>query len=207
MSFRALTLGVALAVCGAAAALAAPADKSPALGRTEAFIAAFKQVKPGVPAEQQPKAFSQLDTFLDFETLTSEALKPRADKFSPAQRSEYQQKFRELIRLIAYPDSGDFFRRAQLKFGASKAQGDVTLVPFTASIPKEDLETEVTLHWASRPDGLRLVDVSFDGASLVRDYQNQFTKIIDKDGPQGLIRKLDERRAQLAKANAEKKAP
>ena len=45
--------------------------------------------------------------------------------------------------------------------------------------------------------GLKLADLSFDGDSLVRDYQNQFSRIVTKDGAEGLLKKLDQRRATL----------
>jgi phospholipid transport system substrate-binding protein len=186
----------------------AVAAQDPALMRTEQMIAAFKKVKPGATAQSNAAAFSELDSLIDYETITSRAIEPRAAKFAPAQKAEYQKKFRELIRLIAYPDSGDFFRRAKLTFKPVNTQGPETRVSFVAKLPEEDLATEVTLHWNKGGNGnLRMVDVSFDGDSLVRDYQNQFSRIIDRDGVNGLMKKLDERRAELDKPSAAAKAP
>jgi ABC-type transporter MlaC component len=203
MSPRQAALALILAL--PSLALAAP---DPALVRTEQMIAAFKKVKPGVPAQANAAAFTELDSLIDYDTITSRTVEPRAAKFTAAQKAEFQKKFRELIRLIAYPDSGDFFRKAKLTFRSVKNEGPQTQVPFLAKLPEEDLETEVTLHWSKGAEGsLRIVDVSFDGDSLVRDYQNQISKIVDRDGVGGLFKKLDERRAELDRNPAAVRAP
>ncbi|MHB8879401.1 MAG: ABC transporter substrate-binding protein [Myxococcaceae bacterium] len=198
MSLRTLIAAFALLLPALAFAQGAPAQK-----RTEAFIAGLLKVKPDdgklskADKDFNQKVFTELDGFFDFEQLTTKPITPRADKFSAAEKAEFTKKFRELIRLIAYPDSGAFFRKAKYTVGAAKVQGEVTVVPIDAKVVKDDLETKVDLHWKAGPDGLRIVDVSFDGDSLVKDYQNQFVRIVDKDGAKGLIEKIDKRRAEL----------
>jgi ABC-type transporter MlaC component len=194
MFLRTVTVALALLV-----PFAASAAKDPAQTRTEQLVAAFKAVKPGAGEAANAKAYKSLDTLIDYDTITAKAIEPRAAKFSPA---------RELIRMQAYPDSGDFFRRAKITYKPVTAEGGTTNVPFRAYVAAEDLETNVTLHWGKAADGsLKMVDVSFDGDSLVRDYQNQFAKVVDKDGVAGLFKKLDERRVALQKGTAATAAP
>jgi phospholipid transport system substrate-binding protein len=198
MFLRSVTVALALLV-----PFAASAAKDPAQTKTEQMIAAFKAVKPGAGEAVNAKAYKSLDTLIDYDTITAKAIEPRVAKFSPAQKAQFQKQFRELIRMQAYPDSGDFFRRAKLTYKPVTAEGGTSNVPFRAYVAAEDLETNVTLHWGKAPDGsLKMVDVSFDGDSLVRDYQNQFAKVLDKDGVAGLFKKLDERRAALQKGAA-----
>jgi phospholipid transport system substrate-binding protein len=192
-------LGVGLPATSQAAA--------PAVERTEAFIATFKKVKsPDKPTAADRKAneqvFTELDRFMDFESLTQKPIEPRAGKFTPKQKSEFAAKFRELVRAIAYPDSGSFFRDAQLKIGAASEKDGATVVPIDARLAKEDLRTKLELYWAKKDGGLRLVDVAFDGDSLIQDYQNQFARIIDKEGVAGLLKKLDEKKAELDRGGA-----
>lgn len=183
------------------AAGAAPA--APAVARTEALIAAFQGVKPddgklsAADRAANEKAFATLDGFLDFDSLTTEPIRPHGARFTPAQKKEFAAKFRELIRLVAYPDSGEFFREAKRKLGAAREADGVQLVDVNLSLPAEDLEIDVTFHWKPVGGALRLVDVSFDGDSLVRDYQNQFGRIVEKDGAAGLLKKADEKLAEL----------
>jgi len=173
--------------------------------RAEAFINLLLKVKqsdagPLSKADQEAnqKVFAELDGFFDWDFLMSEPVKPRADKFSAAEKDEFTKKFREVLRLVAYPDSGSFFRKAKYKLTDPKEDGaDKVTVGIDAK--KDDLETHVDIHFKKQADGLRLYDVSFDGDSLVKDYQNQMVRIIDRGGAKELIRKIDKRKADLEK--------
>jgi ABC-type transporter MlaC component len=173
-----------------------------AVERTESLIATFKKVKSGdklsaADRKANEQLFGEIDRFMDFESLTSKPIEPRASKFSPKQRGEFADKFRELIRAIAYPDSGGFFREAKLKLGAPAEKAGATVVPIDASVPKQDLKTKLEFSWVRRDGTLKIADLSFDGDSLVKDYQNQFARIIDKEGVAGLLKKMDEKKAEL----------
>lgn len=192
------------------AALTLPADglaaaSAPGKERTQSLIAAFKKVKPDegklTAAEKaaNAKQFAELDGYLDFETLVSKPIAPRASKLSPAQLAEYKAKFRELIRLIAYPNSGEFFRDAKWTIKPERTQGELLTVPVDVRVPAEDLETVVEFQWAKVDGVLKIQDVLFEGDSLVKDYQNQISKVIDKDGVPGLFKALDDRLAELTK--------
>ena len=146
--------------------------------------------------------FAEIDKFMDFEALTTRPIEPRADKFSAKQKAEFSSKFRDLIRAIAYPDSGSFFRDAKMKFGAAAEKGEATVVPIDASVPKDDLKTKLEFFWAQKGGALKIADVAFDGDSLIKDYQNQFARIIDKEGVAGLLKKLDEKKAELDRGAA-----
>ena len=200
-----------LAVAVAAAMLGgqARAASSPAAERTESFIAAFKKVKSGDKASAADKkanqaAFTALDKFMDWDTLTTRPIEPRAAKFSAAQKKEFATKFKDVVRRMAYPDSGDFFREAKLKIGEATEKGEATVVPIDAHVVKDDLRTKIELYWSKKDGALKLVDVAFDGDSLIKDYQNQFARIIDKEGVSGAIKKVDEKRAELDKGVRDK---
>lgn len=199
-----------LLAAAAVAALALPtparaAAPAPGKERTESLIAAFKKVKPDdgklTAAEKAANArhFAELDGYLDFETLVSKPIAPRAAKLTPAQLADYKAKFRELIRLIAYPNSGEFFRDAKWKIGPEKVQGELLTVPVDVRVPAEDLETVVEFQWAKVDGTLQIQDVLFEGDSLVKDYQNQVSRVVDKQGAAGLIKALDDRLAELNK--------
>lgn len=173
--------------------------------RTESFIALLLKVKqsdagPLSKADQEAnqKVFTELDGYFDWDYLMTEPIKPRADKFTAAEKTEFTQKFREVLRLVAYPDSGSFFRKAKYQLNPPKV-GEGELVAVGIDAKKDDLETHVDLHFKRMGDTLKLYDVSFDGDSLVKDYQNQMVRILDKGGPKELIGKIDRRKAELEK--------
>lgn len=188
----------ALLIPAAALAAQQPAEAARQL------VAAFEKVKTGAPATQNAAAYAELDRMIDFETISSRVIEPRAEKLSAAQKSEFHANFRELIRLIAYPDTGEFFRRAKLAWKPSKSAGAQTIVALDVRVPAEDLETEIALHYEARGKDVKLVDVSFDGDSLVRDYQSQIARIIDKDGARGLLQKLQDRRRAVESGSGSK---
>ncbi len=184
----------------APAAHAADADP---LARTRALIALFEKVQ--TPAdgaaptaamrEANAATYAALDGFFDREALTTTPIAPHRAKFSDAQAARFGELFWALLRLVAYPDSGAFLREAETQLAKA---GDAS-TRLKARLPKDDLETEVVFHWKPGPDGLRVVDVDFDGASLMKDYQNQFGRLIAKHGVDGLIAKLEARRADEEK--------
>ena len=138
------------------------------------------------------KVFSELDSYFHYETFTKGCLGPHASKFSAEQRSKFDNMFKELIQRIAYPDSGAFLATSQNKLNPAKKKGGKATVLLNVEVPEDDLELETTFHWQNL-GGWKLVDVAFDGASLVKDYQNQFGRIIAKDGVDGLLKKVEKR--------------
>ena len=200
------TLPTVVSAAGPEAAAAAPAARA----RTDALIAAFKKVaRPAeggaLSAEQRKtneQAFAELDTYFNQDRLVGDTIAPFKDQFSPAQLERFKTSFWKTLRLITYTDSGAFFQKAKLTFQPPQVKGDgeaaTALVSMTAYIAEDDAETDVALHWAGTPKGLQLVDTSFDGASLVKDYQNQFGRIIKKEGVEALIEKLEQRYAKVS---------
>jgi ABC-type transporter MlaC component len=172
--------------------------------RTEELVKAFKAVKPlpedGTPLSAAEKkanaaAFKKLDSFFDYDHLTTAPVAPHKAKFSGGQLKTFTDEFRQLIRLVAYPNSGDFLGRAKytLKVGKKREGKKQVDVDMHATLEEEDLQTTVTFHWKESASGMRIIDVSFDGASLIKDYTNQFSRIISKDGITGLLSKVHKR--------------
>ncbi len=174
--------------------------------RTKALVAAFMEVKTPpegktlTPEERKANAaaFEKLDGFFDWDTLAGAPFTPHEAKLGKDRVARLRRGFREVVRLVAYPDSGDFFKKAQWKITGVQGN-DVTL---WISMPEEDIETTVTFHFEPVGGELRIVDVDFDGASLIRDYTNQFGRIIAKHGPDDLVSRLEKRLAAERKARA-----
>lgn len=194
------------AVLLATFAVPALAAAAPGKDRTETLIAAFKKVKKDdgklteVDKSANAKLFAELDGYLDFDTLTSKPIAPRAARLTPAETTAFKAKFKNLIRLIAYPNAGTFFRKAAFALQPEKSKGDGIQVPLKVRLPEEDMETVVEFVWAKTGGVLKIQDVLFDGDSLVKDYQNQLSKLIDKSGVPGLMKALDDRLAELGKS-------
>jgi ABC-type transporter MlaC component len=188
-------------------ASAAQAEQSPR-EYTETLLGNFKKLKPekgSTPAEkaENKKIIDQLDASFDFEGITTKLMAPRVDKFTAAQKAEFRTKFHELVRAGAFVDSGSFFKKAKLEFLPVKASTDgATTVPVHVTVPGEDTDMTVALQWKKDGANLKVVDVLIDGDSLVKDYQNQVARIVDKKGVAGVLQALDERKASADRAKA-----
>ena len=171
---------------------------------TDRLIDAFKRVKDddgklsAADKAQNARAYAELDDMLAREHFTAIAIAPRQDKFSADELKTFKAEFWDVVQRVAYPGSGAFFREGEVKIGAPTNKGDVWTIELNAYVPSEDLETVVGLQWQGG-EVMRIVDVLFDGDSLVRDYQNQFARIVDKDGAKGLLKLLADKRAELSK--------
>lgn len=184
-----------------------PAPPTP-MQRTEGLIIAFKAVKTApegkalaaADVKANAEAFKVLDGYLLEESITSAPLKPHLKAFSAAQLTQFKTLFWKTLRLIAYPDSGVFFKTAKyaLKVGP-KVDGAAT-VTMHAELEEEDIELDVIFFWTADSNTLRLSDISFDGARLSVDYQNQFGRIIKKSGAKGLIDAIQKKYTEASAA-------
>jgi ABC-type transporter MlaC component len=175
------------------------------VAQTSALVTAFKAVKTRPKGSTEPlsevdrrangAAFLALDAFFDYERIAGDAIAPRKAAFSAEQLKKFMADFREVIRLVAYPDSGRALGKAtsNIKAGAKRADKKLVDVDMVLRFEGEDSDTKVTFHWVDVGGSWKVYDVSFDGASLVKDYQNQFGRIIDKDKVDGLMKKLQKK--------------
>ena len=180
-------------VAPAAAAVADP------VARTQALIAAFQKVPARVKGVPSDKGFAELDGFLDFDAITQDPIRPHLAKLDAKQRAEYTAKFREVVRLVAYPDTGAFFRSAKVKVGAARPGNGGSWVDLDTRSPEDSVDVRVGLLWKSDGGPLKVADLTFDGDSLIRDYQNQFGRILTKEGAAGLLKRLEDKRAELGR--------
>jgi ABC-type transporter MlaC component len=196
---------VAALLASPAAVSTARAAAAPGTERTQELIAALMKVKSegAKPVKQQKalhdRAFAELDEFFDFGTITSKPIEPLGGKITPAEAAMFKSKFQDLIRQVAYSSAGSFLRKAKYNLQPETRKGDALAVPVKLRADDEDLDVNLEFRWEERRGSLRVVDVLFDGDSLIKDYQNQVGKIVAKSGVPGLFKALDERRAELEK--------
>lgn len=168
------------------------------IARTRALVEAFKAVKKPAAGKTlsaaeragNARAFTALDGFFDQEALKTRPIAQHSKAMTPAQAKTFGETFYSLIRLVAFPDSGAFFRKAKWSVKAGKVAGDVLL---HAEIVADDVETDLIFHWRPVDGALRIADVSFDGSSMMKDYGNQFGRILAKHQAAGLLAKLKKR--------------
>jgi ABC-type transporter MlaC component len=192
-----------LILCAAPVALAQGARPTPK-ALTEQVVATFRALNdPSVPPAQRhsPAQLRALDAFFDFDALSAASFQSHKRALKPRQLAELQQTFRSLLTVLTH-HSGEQLAQGDVAIGTPRQVQQNCVVEFAVSRPDEDLTSNVALTWQRRPNGWQVVDVAFDGASVTKDYENQFGRILKKDGAEVLVTKLKER---LARVSSEQK--
>jgi len=165
--------------------------------RTEGLIEACVEVSEAIDADKNtPKIYMRFDEFCDFNHMTDTAIAPHVAKLSQTQLKTYKDTFTELIRLVAFPNSGRAFQKGGADIQTTKINNGDATVMLVVDKPEEDIELEVLFHWKKKDKKWMLIDVDFDGASLTKDYQNQFGRIISKSGVDKLLNTLKKKLKQ-----------
>ena len=166
-------------------------------------LQAIQSAEPGKPLSKKSRltnadVYKTLDQFIDFKALAEAPLSNYKNSFSSRDLRKIQGHFREAMRLVAYQKASILLNEAELTFRPTPTppSNDVTVDLYVES---EDLEMELVFHWGKQAKKLVLIDMSFDGESLVEDYKNQFGKVIKTEGPKALMAKLEKRLKEVKK--------
>lgn len=142
-----------------------------------------------------------VDSF-DYETFATAAIKPHAAQLSAAQMTKYKQAFEALLKKTVHRQAGSALADTKYTVAEPKVAGETATVDVSARMPKDDTQSSVVFTWHKTGDNWKIVDLSIDGGSLVRDYSNQFGRIIKRDGVDALIARLEKRLNGAAEESA-----
>ncbi|MCA9530380.1 MAG: ABC transporter substrate-binding protein [Myxococcales bacterium] len=150
------------------------------------------------PSPAREKALdAQLAGFLDYETISKDSLAAHWQAASPKQRHDFVSLFEALVR-------GQYQANLQktldfdVRYEAAKADGERFVVKTVARSKTQRRTPSVDVDYTLRKtgDGYQVVDIATDGVSMVDNYRSQFGRIIAKEGFDGLIGRMRDKRAQ-----------
>ena len=167
--------------------------------QTLAMIDALKLVK-----KNDAVSYSKVDPYINYGILAGESIAPHRSKFTDKQAKKFISLFTTLIRKVAYPQSSTFYNDAKSTYQPTVITGNTAIVLAETIIEKEDFEMEIGYQLTNDKGNWRLSDLLIDEDSLVKDYQNQFGRIITKDGIEGLIKKIEDKIAEIDAENLNK---
>ncbi|MDH5216822.1 MAG: ABC transporter substrate-binding protein [Gammaproteobacteria bacterium] len=167
------------------------ATESP-MDNTRQLVDAMLKVKKG-----DEESYKMIDNYFNYDIITSNTIAPHKDKFSGIQSKKLKTDLTQLIRIVAYPQSGTFYKESKYTYNQPKVSGNKAIVIQKTYLPKEDLELDIGYQWENNNGKWRITDITFDDDSIVKDYQNQFGRIISKNGVDGLLQKLDEKLKEM----------
>jgi phospholipid transport system substrate-binding protein len=181
--------------------LALPSSDGPAtaaLRQATAQLAA--QVADAGSGPPSAALLGALRRVLDVPYLGQRALGAHWEEISPKQRAAFSRLFGDVIEAQYLSQLRDHLQHPIL-YGAEARRGDEATVCTQvdiggASAPPTLLPVEYTLHLTG--GRWRIFDLTTDGISVLGNYRSQFHRLIGKEGFDGLLRRMRQRRSATA---------
>lgn len=135
-----------------------------------------------------------LNELLDYEGLSQAALGEHWGARSPEERTQFVALLRQLVERN-YEGNLERILEYEVSYDAERARGEQTIVTTSARSRAQRRQPPVEIEYTLRRDGRRwrVIDVSTDGVSMVRNYHDQFHRIISRDGWAELIARMERR--------------
>lgn len=148
-------------------------------------------VKKGSAPENAKKVEGVFDAILDYDALAQGALKDHWATRSDSERREFQDTLKRLVQR-AYRKNLDRTLDYDVRFDGQTKESEAFIVRTVAQSRSNAREEPVSIDYVVHRIGnaWRISDIVTEGSSLVRNYQQQFNRIIKKDGFGELMRRM-----------------
>ncbi|MDP6977783.1 MAG: ABC transporter substrate-binding protein [Myxococcota bacterium] len=129
----------------------------------------------------------------DFGTISRLVLARNFKKFNKEQQKDFENEFKVYLsrsygkRLLRYANEKVDFRKARVE-----KRGDVTVMTMIIGGAADGIDMNYRMRNRSR--GWKVIDVVIEGISLISNFRTQFKEIISRDGPEGLLKRLRDKR-------------
>lgn len=113
---------------------------------------------------------------------------------SPAERKEFVDLFTDLLAR-SYISRIEGYRGQKIAYRNESVDGDRAEV--RSEIIEDHDRTTIVYRLVHEPSGWQVYDLVIDGVSLVNNYRTQFGQIIGSAGYEGLVKRMQDKRASL----------
>jgi phospholipid transport system substrate-binding protein len=162
---------------------------------TETVKARDAEIRPLLPPEGTKMSTAAKDRLanvitagVDLKYMAEASLGVHWATTPDAKRRKYVKAFEERFRRASVSELG-IYRDSEVSYDAEEVKGDQVVVPTHLRVKGEP--TDVTYILRQEPKGWRIVDIVVDGVSTVENYRSSFSKVLAKDGIDGLIDRLN----------------
>jgi phospholipid transport system substrate-binding protein len=144
-----------------------------------------------------PRIGAVVEGLLDFEEIAKRALTRHWDGLEASQRTEFVSLLTQLVRRN-YQGNLERTLDYTIEYGGETASGDHVTVETTARSRENRRAPPVAIKYTmARTETAWVVhDIDTDGVCMVRNYRNQFNRIIERDGFPALLEKMRQRLAE-----------
>ncbi len=157
--------------------------------RTRAVLEEARRIvdSPKTHNEKLADLSALLKTFLDTDTMGREALGEHWEKFSPAQRQEFLQLFRELFQRT-YVQKLLLFEKPDFGYVGEEVQGTQARVETKIITPRD--EFAVTYRMRRDGDDWKATDIQIEDLSLTTNFRRQLSRLLAKESPAELLARM-----------------
>ncbi len=171
----------------------APADViSTTADQVIAAIKSDKAIRNGDRAEAYKLIEQKVLPHFDFTRMTRLAVGRYWRQASVDQQAQLISGFRDLL-VRTYSTSLSQYKDQVVQMKGTDLQDGDALV-HTALVPSGGQPIPIDYSMEKMPDGWKVYDITVDGVSLVTNYRSEFGDVVRRDGVDGLIHSLDEKR-------------
>ncbi len=149
--------------------------------------------KPDTP--QRAKDLTKLlGEFLDYERLTRLSLDKEWDKRSPRERERFVSLLRQLVER-QYQRNMESTLKYKVKWVGTEPIETGVKVNSSARSVKKKRQPPVAIDYSMSPAGneWKVFDIFTDEVSLVKNYKRQFRRVINDEGWDGLIDRMEKK--------------
>ena len=193
-SERAASAVLALALLAVAVPAAAQTPSQVVDGLANQVIGVLKN--PQLDSQQKRTEIQNIAYgVIDFPTLCKLVLARNWPKFSPAQRDEFQEEFKQHLSMT-YGRNVDSYKNEKVQILGERPEqhDDVTVQTKIVRGGSDDVLVDYRLRKTT--DGQwKIIDVIIEGVSLVSNFRSQFQDVVSNGGPDRLLALLKEKNA------------
>lgn len=163
----------------------------------EEVIAAVKADK-SIQAGDRNKAYALINQkvlpHFDFTRMTRLAMGRNWNQASGAQQQQITEAFKDLL-VRTYSSSLSQYKDQVLQVKGSEVQAaDQEAVVHTLLVPSGGQTIPIDYNMEQVANDWKVYDIKVDGVSLVTNYRGEFSDIVRRDGINGLLQALEQKR-------------
>jgi phospholipid transport system substrate-binding protein len=150
------------------------------------------------PSSQRDKQIAAvLDGMMDYDELAKSSLASHWNDLSESQRREFTDVLKRLVQRN-YERNIKNIMDYRVEYLGEDPASDSVVVHTRATSTTNSREDPVAIDYQLGPvgDGWRVLDIVTEGSSLVKNYKNQFHRIIQKDGYDALLKRMKDKLAK-----------
>jgi phospholipid transport system substrate-binding protein len=162
----------------------------------------FKTVAEPKSDAQQSKLNQLFDEMIAYDQFAARSLGDKWGELRDADKKRFSDLLAELVR-ANYRKNIKKLADFNVTYVKEGADGAVTTVTTTAKHKTKTGEPEVEVEFRLESAGgkLKVVDIVTEKASMVKTFRSQFLKVMNKDGFDALLAKMQKKLDKLNKKN------